>query len=161
MPTLTASVRYFQPEVSKVFFLPTIVATNLTPTRAEITAGTDLTGEIADLSGWQVSADMIPTPDLAAKFVGQVAGRIKADNSSITFYASKSGTDVRATLPRGQAGYIAFMDGGDVATTGKMDVYPVEVASVGKVRSTGDKALTLAINFAITRKPGEDLTIPA
>lgn len=160
MPTLPTSVRFFQPEVSKVMFLPTIVAGTLIPTRAEITAGTDLTKEIADLSGWQVAANMIETPDMGAKFVGQIAGRIKADNSSITFYADRTATDVRSTLPRGQVGYIAFMDGGDVATTGKMDVFPIEVASVGKVRG-GDKALTLTINFAITRKPAEDVAISA
>lgn len=160
MAALPSSTRFFQPEISVVHFLPTIAATNLLPTRPEITAGTNLTKEIADISGWSVAANMIDTPDLGAKFVAQVAGRIKADNSSLTFYADKLGVDVRATLPRGQRGYIVFMDGGDVATTGKMDVFPVEVSSVGKMRSTGEQAMQLTVSFAITAKPAEDLAIP-
>ncbi len=161
MATLNKSTRFFQPEVSKVFFLPTIASAVLAATRAEITAGTDVSGEIADLSGWQVRADMIATPDLASRFVSQIAGRTKAEQSSITFYADKTANDVRTVMPRGQVGYIVFMDGGDVATTGKMDVYPVEVAAVGKARSTGDQALQVTIDYAITRPPAEDVAIPA
>ena len=56
MPALNKSTRFFQPEVSQVHFLPTIAAGTLIPTRAEITAGTNVTAEIADLSGWQVRA---------------------------------------------------------------------------------------------------------
>lgn len=161
MATLNKATRYFQPEVSRVHFLPTIAAATLIPTRAEITAGTNITGEIADLSGWQVRGDMIPTPDLASRFVSQIGGRTKAESSSITFYADKTANDVRTVMPRGQVGYIVFMDGGDVATTGKMDVYPVEVTAVGKARSTGDQAMQISIDYAITRPPAEDVAIPA
>lgn len=161
MPALNKSTRFFQPEVSRVHFLPTIAATTLIPTRAEITAGTNVTAEIADLSGWQVRADMIATPDLASRFVSQIAGRTKAEQSSITYYADKTGDDIRTVNPRGQTGYIVFMDGGDVPTTGKMDVYPVEVAAVGKARSTGDQALQVTIDYAITGPPAEDVAIPA
>ena len=160
MPALNKSTRFFQPEVSRVHFLPTIAAPTLIPTRAEITAGTNVTAEIADLSGWQVRADMIATPDLASRFVSQIAGRTKAEQSSITYYADKTGNDIRTVNPRGQTGYIVFMDGGDVAN-GKMDVYPVEVAAVGKARSTGDQALQVTIDYAIVGPPAEDVAIPA
>jgi len=161
MATLNKSTRFFQPEVSKVFFLPTIASAVLAATRAEITAGTDVSGEIADLSGWQVRADMIATPDLASRFVSQIAGRTKAEQSSITFYADKTANDVRTVMPRGQVGYIVFMDGGDVATTGKMDVFPVEVTAVGKARSTGEQAFQITVDFAITEAPAENVAIPA
>lgn len=160
MATLAATNRFFQPEVSKIYFLPTIADTTKIPTRVEITAGTNLSAEIADISGFQVKSNMIDTPDLASRFVSQIPGRTQADASSITFYADVTGTDVRQTLPRGQAGYLVFMDGGDV-TTQKMDVYPIRVASVGKVRAAGDKAFQLTIDFAITSTPAEDVAIPA
>ena len=42
-----------------------------------------------------------------------------------------------------------------------MDVYPVEVAAGGKARSTGDQALQVTIDYAITGPPAEDVAIPA
>lgn len=161
MATLNKSTRFFQPEVSKVLFLPTIASAVLAATRAEITAGTDVSGEIADLSGWQVRGNMIPCPDLGTKFVPQIGGRTQAEQSSITFYADKTANDVRTVMPRGQVGYVVFMDGGDVATTGKMDVFPVEVTAVGKARSTGEQAFQITVDFAITKAPAENVAIPA
>lgn len=159
-PLLPATTRFFQPEVSKVYYLPTIAATNLTPTRAEMTAGTNLTKEIADLAGWTIATAMINTPDLGAKFVSQIGGRLNAEASSLTFYADKTGNDVRLTLPRGTTGYIMFCDGGDVPAQ-PADVFKVEVTSLGKVRSTADNALVLTVSFAITAVPAENVVIPA
>lgn len=157
---LPPSERYFAPEISKVYFIPTIAAASLAWTRAELAAGDDITGEIADISGFQTQSNMINTPDLKTRFTGMIPGRITADSSSITFYADKGSDDIRAVLPRGTTGYIVFCDGGDVPTQ-KSDVFPVEVSSVGKVRTTGDQAAQLTVSFAITRKPGEDVAIPA
>lgn len=160
MATLPASTRYYRRGLTKVYFLPTIVATNLTPTRPEITAGTDLSGEIADSSGWAVKANMIKTPDLVSRFTSQIPGSIEADDSSLTFYADQLGVDVRATLPQDQTGYIVWMDGGDVPTTGKLDTFPVRVSGVSKQRNLGDEAAKIDVMFAITKAPGENLTIP-
>lgn len=159
-PTKTkATTRFFQPEISKVYYLPAIVAGTMIPTRVEINAGKDLTDEVADLSGWTISSGMIDTPDLGSRFTSQIGGRTSAESSSITFYASKDGDDVRVDLPRGLRGYIMFCDGGD--TVGyKADIFPVEVTSVGKVRSTGEAAFQITTAFAITRKPAEDVTLP-
>ena len=159
MTALTATTRFFQRGTSKVYFLPTVAATNLTPTRAEITAGTDLTNEIADLGGWAVGVDMIDVPDLGSRFTAQINGAIKPETSSITFYGDVGGADARGALPVDQAGYIVFMDGGDVPTM-KMDVYPVKVASHSKLRSLTN-SFQITITFSITRVPGENLTIPA
>lgn len=159
-PTLPATERFFAPEISKVYYLPTIAAADLEPTRAEITAGTDLTNEIADLSGWTVTSAMINAPDLGRRFVSQIGGRTNVEASSLTFYADLGGDDVRAVLPRDTTGYIVFADQGD-ATGLPADVFPVKVTSVGKVRSTGEQAFQITITFAITRPPAEDIELPA
>ena len=39
MTDIAASKRFFQPEVSKYYWLPAIAATTMIPTRPEITAG--------------------------------------------------------------------------------------------------------------------------
>lgn len=160
MAALPATERYFAPEITKVFYLPTIASPTKVPTRAEITAGTDLSNEVADWSGWNVSSAMINTPDLGSRFNAQIGGRTSADASSITFYADKAGADVRAVLPRGTDGFILIADGGDVATQ-PADVFPVTVTSLGKLRTVGDEAARIQVTFAITDEPAEDIELPA
>lgn len=156
---ITASTRFFQPEISKCYYVPTIADTTA-PTRTEMDAGTDLTGEISDINGWMVQSNQIDTPDLGTRFVAQITGRTSAPSSSITFYGSSDGADVRDVLPRDTTGYILWLDGGDTEDE-PMDVFPVKVSSVGKQRGTGDTAFKLEIQFAITDEPQEDVSIPA
>lgn len=160
MPALATSVRFFAPEISKVYWLPAIAASNLTPTRAEITAGTDLTGEIADIQGWVVEGGAIPTPDLGSRFIASIPGRTNVADSSLTLYADQTGNDVRDVLTQGLNGYVLFADGGDV-TGQPADVFPVRVNSVGKMRSTGDQAFQISVRFNITAEPATDVVLPA
>lgn len=159
MATLTTSDRYYAVGTTEVLYLPALAASNLTPTRAEMTAGTILTGEIADISGWVKEAGSIGTPDLATRFVSNLPGRINVSASTLTFYADLEGTDVRATLPQDTEGWIMFCDGGDVAAS-KAEVFPVRVSSVGMVRSVGEQAGQVTVGFSITAEP-QSVTIPA
>lgn len=156
---LTSSTRYFDPETTVVYFVPTI-ADKATPTRIEIDAGTDLSGEIADLSGWVIGGEDVATPDLGNRFTSNIPGRESADDSSLTLYASEDGVDVRATLPAGTNGFIVWLDGGD-ATGNKMDVYPIRVRSVGKMRNLSNEAAKIQVQFSITSKPASDVDVPA
>jgi hypothetical protein len=158
-PAPTAT-RFFHVGETKVYYLPAVAAADLTPTRAEINAGTDLSDELADISGWMIQGAEIETPDLGSTFNGKIPGRISVDDSSLTFYADETGVDVRSVLPRGTAGFILFADGGDVAGA-LADVYPIRVRAVGKQRSMGDEAGRLTIPFSITKKPAEDVVLPA
>lgn len=160
MPALPTSVRFFHAGETKVYFLPSVAAASLTPTRAEINAGTDLSKEIADISGWMVSGGEIETPDLGSRFNSKIPGRTSVDDSSLTFYQDETGADVRAVLPRNTSGFILFADGGDVAGA-KGDVYPIRVRSNGKARSAGDEAARLTVQFSCTREPAENITLPA
>jgi hypothetical protein len=157
---ITASVRYFRPGLTKVYWVTTM-ATYTTPTRSELNAGKDVSPEIAEISGFTVTSESVDTPDLGTRFVSKIPGRITSDDSSINFYASSTGfNDARSVLPRDTTGYVVFMDGGDVSTTGRMDVFPATVASHGKLRGIEDPAMTQA-QFTITRVPAEDVVIPA
>lgn len=160
-PALTSSTRYTSQGVTKVYFLPAVAASNLTPTRVEMNGGTNLSNEVADWDGWMVTSEKIDTPNLGTTFTEQIPGRTSAEDSSLTLYASKNGVDVRALLPRLTTGFIMFCDGGDLAAN-KADVFPIQVMSVGKVRSVGgDAADQLTVQFSITREPGENVTVPA
>lgn len=159
-PAITASTRYFDRGTTRCYFLPAVAASNLTPTRAEMNAGTDLSNEISDINGWSVAAEQIDTPALGTVFTGSIPGGTSAPESSITFYASSNSVDVRALLPRATVGYIMWLDGGDVPGN-KADVYPIRVKSVPKMRSLGNEASKLEVQFSVTREPGENVTVPA
>lgn len=155
---IAAAERFFAPSVSRIIFTASVSdITNVT--RSEINAGTDLSNEIVELDGWAVNAALLDAPDLGHRFNSKVTGRTEADNSSITMYQSKTTDDARSLMPRGTTGFILIMWGGDVAGR-KMDVYEVEVASVGKT-IPDNKASDMKFSFAITSEPAEDVEIPA
>lgn len=158
-PQITAATRYFDVGTTKVYFLPT-VANIASPLRTEMNAGTDLSREIAEIDGWSVSSNQIQTPDFATRFVSQIAGRIEAADSSLTFYASKNSIDVRSLLPRDTNGFIMWLDGGDIPGN-KMDIYAITVTSQSKMRSAGAEAARIQISFSITQQPAENVTVPA
>jgi len=153
-----ATNRYFRRGVTKVYFVPTI-ANKASPTRSELDAGTDLSPEIADSDGWQVTGDTVDTPDLGTTFVGKIPSTTSADDSSLTMYADSGSQDVRTLLPRGTTGFIVWMDEGDEAGL-LMDVFPVRVTSAPKQRSLDDAA-QIMISFAVIREPAENVAIPS
>jgi hypothetical protein len=137
------------------------VAAPASLTRSEINAGTDLSGQLADASGWSVASTQIETPDLATRYTSTIPGVINADDSSLVLYMSKDGVDARALMPRDEEGFIIFLDGGDVAAN-LCDVFPVTVSSVSKMRSVqGSDADTMTFTFAITSEPSENVAVPA
>lgn len=160
MTVLAPSDRFFAPEISKVYIALAVAATTFIPTRAEIDAATEVSGEIADLSGWLQTSGSIATPDFGHRFIGSIPGRKSIADSSITFYADRAGVDVRSLLSEGDDVFVIFADGGDVVAY-LADCFPARVASVGKVRTTGDSAHQLTITFTITRPAAVDFALPA
>jgi hypothetical protein len=159
-PAITASTRYTARGSTKCYWVASI-ASKSAPSRAELNAGTDLSSQIMDAEGWSVESEQIETPDLATRYTSTIPGSITAEDSSLTMYASKNGVDARALMPRDAIGHIVWLDGGDI-TGNKMDVFPVTVSSLSKVRSaSGEDADTLVISFAITSEPAESVSVPA
>ena len=155
---ITESVRYYRRGVSRVLWVPTI-ANRQSPTRVELDAGTALELEVGEVDGWQVTSETVEAPALGTRFNAKVAGPISADDSSLTMYASQDGEDVRTLLPRSTSGFIVWMDEGDVPTQ-TMDVFPVTVMQQSKPRGL-DALGMIQVQFAITREPAENVTIPA
>lgn len=156
---IAASDRFFHRGKTKVYAVTTI-ANILSPTRGELNAGADLSVEVADWSGWTITSGEIETPVLSSVFTSKIGGSLDIEESSITLYADKEGTDVRSLLPRDTNTHIVILDGGDVAGN-KMDVFKVRVRSVGKGRSLGDEAGTVIVSFSVTAEPAENVTVPA
>lgn len=159
MPATAAAAasRYFQPGVTKVIIIPSIASLSAGATRAEINAGTDVSGDVAAINGFTVNSAQIDTPDLGIRFTKRIPGRLTADDSSVDFYASVDGNDIRTLLARDQNTYVGILDGGDVAGR-KADYFKVVVASLGKVRSMED-APRITVGFSIADY-GENKTLP-
>lgn len=154
------STRYFAPPLTRIRWIPAIAAADLVPTYLEWDAGIDLSDEVADLAGWNISSEQLATPGLR-KFTGSIPGRLTVDASSLTFYADLAGQDIRTVLTRDQNGFISIGDAGDDAAD-LIDIFPVRVAAIGKVRTvTGSNAHHLTIPFSITDEPAEDVAVPA
>jgi hypothetical protein len=158
MPTIPVSTRFFQPGIVAVYWIPE-VANTASITRAEITAGTDLTPELDDWAGWSYSTTFIETKDAASRIRPKLAGAVSLDDSSMTFNGSQDGEDIRTVLTRGDTGYVLIADGGDV-TAQPAELFPVEVGSVVPVRSLDADAFKVRIDFGVTNVP-VNVTLPA
>lgn len=166
---LVSSTRYMDLGVTRVYFLPTVASTLLIPTRAEMNAGTSLTGELADWSGWVLTAEMLDVQNMGNPFKSTIPGSLSSPSCAMTFYASKNGIDIRGVLPRGTSGFIEILDGGDILGN-RAEVWPVTVASLSLIRgvvggsstgSTTDVASQVLVSFAITAAPAQYVSVPA
>lgn len=148
---LTKTTRFVPQGTSRYYWLPTVAAADYIPTRIEIDGGTDLTGEVAAITGFTTTVAQVDTPDAETRFISRVPASITPDDSSITFYGSKDSEDAGSFFSRDQEGFLVFADGGDVATQ-NAEVVPVTVANVSRTREiTG--ASTVIVSYSITDEP--------
>ena len=156
---IVASDRYFARGRTKIYACPTVANINA-PTRIEMTAGTDLSPEVAAIAGWLVTSAQIDTPDLGTVFTSTIPGSTSIGDSSVDMYADDTGVDVRGVLTRGSTWVILILYGGD-NTGAKMDVFRTRIRSVGKPVSVGDDAGIVQVSFSITATPAENIAVPA
>jgi hypothetical protein len=159
-PALAAATRYTSRGTSRTYWVATI--SNITaPTLTELNAGTDITAHILDLSGWTFSAEQIQVPDMATRVTATIPGPITLDDSSLTMYASKNGTDGGTLMPMDAIGNIVFFPGGTTAAY-KMNVWPVTVASVAlQMSATGSDANSLVITYSPSALPAINVAVPS
>lgn len=155
---LAASTRYFPPGTRQVYWVPSIADKNA-PTRSELDAGTDLTGELAAMAGFDPTSATVDVPDLSTRFTSQIDGAITVSASTITVYLSEDSQDIRELMPRGTNGFIVVLWEGDQAGR-MMDVFPARVISLVKDTTITDAAQA-TVTYAITSEPSENVVIPA
>lgn len=145
----------------RIVWIPTIVAADFAPTLAEINAGTDITDSVGAADGWQTSTSFVETPDAGSIIKSKITGDVTLADSSMTFYAAKSGTDIRTLLTPLLSGYMGLFYGG--LTAGRLsDIYPCTVASVTVVGDlAGTNATMVKVDFALTNPPKQNFPVPA
>lgn len=156
---LAATARYIPVSVRHWYWVPTIANVG-SPSRAELNAGTDLTGQIPQdgVNGFTVKSNLVDAGDMSSRFVSKISGLIQADDSTITLYMSSTSSDVRTLLTQDLVGFVVILHEGDI-TGRKMDVFPSTVSSVSK-ENAGANPATLTVTFAITATPQVNLTVP-
>lgn len=158
---LSETRRYINPETTVVYWVVSVVdLTN--PTRDELDHATsvDLTGEIAGMTGWEVSADRVPVPDLGSKKTGRITGRVNPGDAQIAYYADEATADIRDAKSRGDTGAIYIFDGGDIEGQ-KARGFAVEVSSITPTTDVaGTEAARVMVDYSITDW-AEEVIIPA
>ena len=153
--------RFMRKGVTKVYFVPTISSVTAA-TVAEVTAGTELGTELADVSGFAFTNNPISTPDMDNQFVSQITGEDTADQSSLTFYEDDTTNTIKTALAKGTAGYVLFyyagLAGSSVAASDTYEAFPVTVSSAPRLYSAGNEAAQFRVDFAITAVPQEGTT---
>jgi hypothetical protein len=158
-PAITASTRYTSRGTARWYWVVTI-ANYLSPSRGELNAGTDLSGEVMDSNGFGLESDQIDVPDVSSRFTKKIPGPINAEDSTLTMYQSSNQVDARSLMPQDTAGYIVIFPGGDVAGR-KMHIWPTRIASVKyQYSSDGKDADTMVITYSPTAVPAENVTVP-
>ena len=158
-PKINPAVRYSNTINEVVYWVPTM-ADYTNPTRAELDAGTNITGVIPKdgISGFSGSEQTQTTDDLASgKTLPLHDGEDFSQGSSINAWKSKTGTDIRTVMPKYSSGNLVIFDAGDTAG-GTMDVFPAYVGSHQKSRS-GPAMVTIGLSY--TGVPAENITVPA
>lgn len=154
--------RYFRRGVTKIYYAPTVANLDA-PTVAELAAGTELSCELAEISGFSFKNDPINVPDFCSVFVKNIPGEDKADASSMTFYEDDTSNPIRSTLAKGTEGYVVFfpygVTGGSPNTGDECEVWPVSVASSTRMWQAGNEAGKYQVEFTITDAPDQDATV--
>lgn len=161
---LASTNRYIPSGVTQYYWVPTI-ANKATPTRAELDAGTDLTGQVAAVAGFTTSTDQVDVPDLGSRFTGKIPGRVSAEDSSLTVYIDEDdpSSDIRSLLPRDTTGFVVrFTSGDDDGVSGNKtcDVFPAKVTA-NSVQPDMDNPGQTQVSFSITSEPAENVLVPA
>jgi hypothetical protein len=146
--------------ITKVRWAPTIASATLVPTTAEITAGTDLTPQVAEINGFSFANSPIDTPDMSSAFVGKIPGEDSTDNSDITFYEDKTTNPISTAQAKGNNGYVVIFPtgiaGAAPAIGDKCDVWPAIIASNARMYTADNEAAKYKVTYALTAPPGID-----
>lgn len=149
--------RFFRRGLSKIKWAPSVAGSS--PTRPEITAGIDLSPQIAAVAGFQLSNNPIETPDLSTAFNSQIDGPDSTADSSLTFYDDNASSTIRSALAKGTIGNVLLFPYGDV--TGKRcEVWNVKSTGVNDAWSLDATAGQFEVGFAVLLVPNQAGTTP-
>lgn len=155
------ALRFFRRGISKIYFLPA-VASLAAPTTAEIAAGVDLSSQIAEIAGFQLSNSPIPTPNLAEQFTPQIDGEDTVADSSLTMYDLTDSVTLRTATTKGTAGFFLLCPYGRTPTK-RCETWPAKITGQNDEWSTavGNNPARYVTGAVITATPNQAGVLPA
>jgi len=157
--------RFFRRGVTKVRFLPTVASSSLVPTAAEVTAGTDLTADLADLTGFTFTNSPITVPDWSDNFDPKIPGVDETTDGVLTFYEKGTSNPLRTVLAKGVSGYVAIFFAGTAgaspAAADKAEVWPVTFTGPARDYTSAAEGARWHTSAVSTARPNVDVTIAA
>jgi hypothetical protein len=146
---------------TKMYFVATVAAP-AAMTVAEVTAGTHLSPQIAEVSGFTFSNNPISAPDLDNAFVSQISGEDTVEASSTTMYDLSDNTTIKDALAKGTTGYVAIYHSGIAgalpAAVEEYEMWPVEIASNSRMYTAGNEAAQYMVGWTLTGPPVDGVT---
>ena len=151
--------RFIRRGVSKFYWLPA-VANIAAPSAAEITAGYEITGKLAEINGFDFTNERAPAPDFAARFTSSIPGANTIGDSSIVVYEDDTNQDVEDALPMDDTGYLLIAPKGR-GVTKPGEVYPATITGINREYTADNTPARITIGFAITAEPELDAALPS
>lgn len=152
--------KYMRRGTSKFYFVTSIAANSMIPTRSELSSGTQFSAFIAAMDGWTVANQEIDTPDMADTYDSTIPGSDKADTSTFTFYEDEEDADLETIFAKGTTGYVVILRKGDIPGNNSMDVFPIRVASQSPQYTADNEAAKFMVTCSITSRPLQGAPVP-
>lgn len=161
MPLISKAQRFAPRAVNEYVWMPTVASAATgkpAPIGTEISAGTFVTRELTDISGFDLSPDTVDSMDAATRFVGQITVSVKGGTPTLTFNGSKAGDDARDVFAEGDVGFLLIAPAG-VTEAAKGECWELEVASVAAVPTLTD-SLKIIVTFSVPAEPNRSFVMP-
>lgn len=156
---LPSYTRYFPPGTRQYYWV-TSIANPAAPTRAELNAGTDLTGQIAAVNGFTPLANLVDVTPIGSQFINWLTTTVDpgSGGNEIILFAAANGNDARLVMPPGTTGFLVILPEGDV--TGQYcEVWPAKV-NVMYIDPAMETPGQIHFEYTITSGPSQNVTIP-
>lgn len=156
--------RFFRRGITKVYWVPTL-ASLTAPSAAEINAGTNMTSQVADISGFEFQNTPIDTPDLSTTFTTTIPGEDTTQEPQLMFYEDNTTNTLQATLAKGTSGHVVLFykgtAGASPAAADKAEVWRVQSTGPYREYSMGNDPARWGCRFAPSVAPTFDATLAA
>lgn len=150
-------MRFFRRGKSKIYVVPLIAGAS--PTAPELSAGTDVSGSTAAISGFGLTNSPISTPDLGTLFNSQIQGEDSTEDCSITFYDDDTASTLRTLLAKGTDCSVVLMPYGKVSTK-RCEIWPVTSTGFNDQWSLDATAAQAMVTFAVRNTPNQAGILP-
>lgn len=144
---------------SRLMFAPA-VANKAAPTRAEITAATQLSIDLRTINGMTVETSRVTRPNLAELFTPTRKGEKTTEATSLVMYDNDTTHTVRDVLAEDTEGFLIYMPYGDVPAE-RCEVWPVVITGNNDDLTIENELARYIVSIGVTSTPEQDAVIPA